>query len=198
MAKTTEAIIRQQRAKARALAAIPVEDRIPARALCDIQWLIESGADDAEIARRVNLPPEKVTQIITEGGLRDLIGSEAEKSRDEKMRLRWTRAVGLASRSLSLAGLKMAGEAADKGDAFGFSLAARGTKAFVDMARQADGLDGKDGSGAGAPSVNMFFFAGEALPIKPVSGPAPKDARAAQAINVAATEAAEADELGFA
>lgn len=176
------------RAKEAALAAIPVADRISARQFCDIQWLIESGKSDAEIAAHCDLPLDKLTAIIAEGDMRTVIGREADKTKDQKMRDRWVRAVGLASRSLSLAGFAMAMDAAKEKDAFKFSLAARGTKAFVDMARQAEGLD-KDGNSAGAlPSVNLFFFNGEALPINQ------RPEKQAEPVELIAS----ADELGFA
>lgn len=133
---------------------------VPVFLFVQIQALVSAGLSDAEIAQKTALDPTRVSELIlTEGWRETLVDTEAQSSKDQIARDRWVRAIAAQSKWLALAGMKLAGDAADRGDAMGFSMAARGAKTFVDMARQASGLDaGANTTNSQAPGINLFVL----------------------------------------
>ena len=131
-----------------------------------MQVLVENGESDETISSELALPIETVTGILLQEKWREILpGSDDDRAAEVKVNERWKRAIAVSSRHLSLKGIALAHESANAGDTIGFANAARGTKTFVDLARQATGMDSGTDQSASAPSINLFCFMGEARPV---------------------------------
>lgn len=141
---------------------------IPIRELLHIQSMCDEGKTDSEIATALGLNLAKVASIIADEGWRSPPSEiSALKAKETAFAERWKRAIAAQARYLSLRGMDLAAKKVLADDAMGFALSARGTKAFVDMALQAQGES--TASDAPVSSINLFFFAGEAKPVDPKS-----------------------------
>lgn len=139
-------------------------EKIPVMKLIEMQVLVEAGETDGVIAEKLQLSIDDVSEIIIQENWRAILSdTEQSKRADVRVRERWKRAIAVNSRFLSMKGFKMANDAAERNDTIGFANAARGTKTFVDLARQADGMDEGESS-EGSVSINLFCFTGEARP----------------------------------
>lgn len=139
---------------------------IPIRELMHMQTLCEEGLTDEAIAAKLGLSLAITAEIIADEGWRmPRDESQALQPKEQRACVRWQRAVAAQARFLSLKGMSLAIKKVEEGDAMGFALSARGTKAFVDMALQADGVQADQGK-TGTASVNLFFFAGDAQPVR--------------------------------
>lgn len=115
--------------------------------LCQVQFMIERGDSTLAISARVGLTLEEVESTIKREGWavsmqpRPNVDMGSTEPTHAEFVDKWRRSVAAQSRHLVFRGFDLAEDSADKGDAVGFSCAARGVKSFVDMARQAEGMD---------------------------------------------------------
>lgn len=153
------------REKLKTALALNESEKVSINQLMAIQFHVERGRTDEEIAMETKLTLETVSLIVAQEGWRVLlVDADAQKTADQRGIARWQRAVAASSRYLALKGMELAHGAALAQDTMGFANAARGTKAFVDMATQV--TDPNKGRSGGAGSINLFFYSGEVQPIR--------------------------------
>jgi hypothetical protein len=147
--------------KAEEAGKVAVSSRMPVEKLVQIQVLVDRGNTDQQIMDISGLPLSDIQEIITVEGWRNnvlLTPEQAVVALENRNVLlkRWERAIGAQARFLSFHGLQMAAGAKTPRD---FKDAAQGTKLMVDIAREAEGMDGKEKKSlAGSGSVISMFY----------------------------------------
>lgn len=128
--------------------------------LVQMQVLCDRGQTDEEIATACGLGLEMVSSLIESNGWRESPLVERSEAHDyaasrRVLVKRWERAVGANARWMAMKGFGMIEESVTPRD---FKDAAQGTKLLVEMAREAEGLDGKKEEKAVGGGISLFYI----------------------------------------
>lgn len=138
--------------------------KMPIEISARIQSLIKDGYSDAQIAAEVReYPADVIADKIKRCLWREIYAdeicisspeliAEAKRSRVAE----WQASVALKAMSASMKGFKLAQDAGEAGDPRAFSDAARATKTFVDITRQAEGIDNGDTKKGESASIHFW------------------------------------------
>lgn len=125
--------------------------------------MLEDGFTDEECGTALNVAPELVAFWIRRFQLelhrkRKLDTEDALelKRRAEERRERWRAKVSAESAALSVDGFQLARDSVTLNDPRGFKDAASGVAQFVNLVRQAEGLD-RDTGPKGGSTLNVFI-----------------------------------------
>lgn len=120
------------------------------------------GLENADTVRNLVMREGWAALKLAQDPESQAIIAEAKRRAKECLQ-EWIQEISMGSQELSLAGIGLARDKGDRGDARGFKDAASAVKTFVDIARQAEGL-GNDAAASNTVNVSMFFLSSLAEP----------------------------------
>ena len=159
-----EAFADQREAWDCALMGVEIEkfggEKLASEKLVQLQVLCDRGMTDSEIAASSGVGVDMVRDLIETNGWRENPLLDRSESHDyaasrRGLLKRWERAVGANARWMAMRGFRMIEESDTPRD---FKDAAQGTKMLVEMAREAEGMDGKEEAKVVGGGINFFYL----------------------------------------
>lgn len=128
-----------------------------------VRGLVIEGFSDTDIATELNIEPATVVSWVSQYKFDELRKPnptpEEMKERQRyalEQREQWKAKVSTESAAMSVDGFKLAREKLESGDARGFNDAARGLNTFVQLTRQAEGMDNDAKDKRGGDTINFW------------------------------------------